>query len=393
MHHDRPLAAATSRREFLKRAAIIGGGLIAAGCQPAAARQPAVPPADLSASQSGEWERLLEAARREGEVNLYGGQGGDNRNALVAPFENAYPGIRVSGVFAPGRDLVVRIQAERTAGRNIADVLIGPGASGILPLKPVGALLPLEPILVLPEVTDRTKWLENKLWFLDAEPPYTTLGYVGIVQATITINTQEMSPTEFRSLWDLTDPKWKGKIVSTDVRTPGAGAVQTRYWYTHPELGPRFMEKLFGEMDVTLSTDQRQMIDWVAQGRFPVGILLNSPDVVAAADLGLPIALLPGDQIREGAPIGVSGGTVSAVEGGPHPNATKVYINWLLSRDGQVAWQRFVRQNSLRNDIPKDTVPQYTLPKPGAQYVNTATEDYATLSGGPITDLINRVLR
>ena len=384
-----------SRRTFLGMSAAVGAASLLGACQPGAGRPGSEPAGAGRADPSpraDEWERLLEAARREGQINLYGGSGQDNRNALVTPFERAFPGIRVNGTFAPGRDLVARISAERTAGRNIADVLIGPGASGIFPLKPVGALAPLPPALVLPEVTDTSKWLDNKLWFLDAQEPLTTLAYEGDVNVVVTYNTRMVDPNEFTSYLDLLNPKWKGRMCATDVRLPGAGAVPTRFWYVHPELGPQFIERLFGEMAMTLSADQRQLIDWVAQGVYPVGLLLNFVEVIPAIEQGLPIALLRGDQFKEGAALGPAGGTVSIVDSGPNPNAAAVFVNWLLSREGQMSWQDNVKGNSLRIDIPKDNVAPVYVPKPGLTYLNAGAEEYAVLSGTEIGPLITRVL-
>lgn len=384
-----------SRRTFLGLSAAVGAAGLLGACQPATGR-PGGEPAGAGGVDPGlrasEWESLVEAARREGQVNLYGGQGQDNRNALVAPFERAFPGIRVNGTFGPGRDLVTRIASERTAGRNIADVLIGPGASGIFPLKPVGALAPLPPALVLAEVTDTSKWLDNKLWFLDAQEPYTTLAFEGDVNVVVTYNTRIVDPNEFTSYLDLLNPKWKGRMCATDVRSPGAGAVPTRFWYVHPALGPQYIERLFGEMEMTVSGDQRQMIDWVAQGTYPIGLLLNFVDVIPAINQGLPIAMIRGDQFKEGAPLGPAGGTVSLVDSGPNPNAAKVYLNWLLSREGQMSWQDNVKGNSLRIDIPKDSVAAVYVPKPGLSYLNTGAEEYAVLSGTEIGPLITRVL-
>jgi iron(III) transport system substrate-binding protein len=373
----------------VKSAALGGATLAAAACQPPSASAPQDSGPRLAETE--EWAELVEAARREGTLNLYGGQGQDNRDALVAPFENAFPGITVNGTFAQGRELVTRIAAERTAGKNIADILIGPGASGIVALKPTGALAPLPPALVLPEVTDTSRWLGNRLWYLDAEEPYTTLAFVGMVQSSVTVNTEQVDPRRFTSYWELLDPQWKGKMVVTDVRRPGAGAVPTRYWYVSPDLGPPFIEKLFGEMDVTLGNDQRQMLDWVASGRFPIGVLLSSTEVLHAMDQGLPVALLPGDQFKEGGPLGVGGGTVSMIDGAPNPNVSKLYVNWLLSGEGQRSWQYHVGHNSTRTDIPKDEIPEYMLPKPGRDYLNTAAEEYAVLSSTVIADLIDRV--
>lgn len=381
-----------TRRVFLRLSAAVGAAGLLAACQSPSGRPGGGAGRADVGPRADEWERLVEAARGEGQVNLYGGQGQDNRNALVAPFERSFPGIRVNGTFGPGRDLVTRIASERTAGRNIADVLIGPGASGIFPLKPVGALAPLPPALVLPEVTDTSKWLDNKLWFLDAQEPYTTLAFEGDVNVVVTYNTRMVDPNEFTSYLDLLNPKWRGRMCATDVRTPGAGAVPTRFWYVHPELGPRFIERLFGEMDLTVSGDQRQMIDWVAQGTYPIGLLLNFVDVIPAIDQGLPIAMIRGDQFKEGAPLGPAGGTVSLVDSGPNRNAASVYVNWLLSREGQMSWQDNVKGNSLRIDIPKDKVAAVYVPKPGLSYLNTGAEEYAVLSGTEIAPLITRAL-
>ncbi|MBM2811780.1 MAG: ABC-type Fe3+ transport system periplasmic component [Chloroflexi bacterium] len=380
-----------SRREFLEAAAAVGGGTLL-GCNQPTARPPAQIVTGLDAGPNGEaWERVLAAARAEGVVNVYGGSGSNNRDAEVEPFERAFPGIKMNGLFGPGRDLVNRVVAERTANKKIPDVMVGPGASGIFILKPIGALPPLEPALILPEVTDTSKWLNNRLWFVDADPPNTTIGFVGSVQGTTYYNPDLVDPKEFTSYLDLLNPKWKGKIVATDVRLAGGGAAPSRFWYTHPDLGPSYLERLFGEMDVTIGRDQRQMIDWVAQGRYPIGILFSSTDVRQAIDDGLPIAAVDPHQFREGAPMSTGGGAISLVEGGPNPNAAKVFVNWLLSRDGQLNWQKYIKAPSLRNDINRDDVPPDSIPKLGLNYLDVSNEHYAALSADEISPLLDRI--
>jgi hypothetical protein len=46
-----------------------------------------------------------------------------------------------------------------------------------------------------------------------------------------------------------------------------------------------------------------------------------------------------------------------------------VAINWLLSREGQMAYQQIIRTDSRRIDIPKDTVRPSTRRIDGAQYL------------------------
>ncbi len=391
-------SGAMNRRSFLSALSLTCAAVLC-GCG-ASPAPPSTANASAGASAAGSaqaqgsgsaWQQMVDAAKREGTVNLYGGNARDNQ-AMIPLFEKAFPSIKVAGTFAPGGDLVTRIVAERTAGKYLADVLIGPGASAIVPLKPIGGLRPMADLLIGPDMVDPSKWFDGHLWWLDAKEPYTTLAYQGTVQESVYYNTKMVDPKQFTSYKELLDPKWNGKIVATDVRKPGAGAVPTRFMYKHPDLGPDFLRNLFGSTNITLSSNQGQMIDWVAQGRYLLGMFPNPPEVLHAAEQGLPVAMMPGDQFKEGAPIGPGGGAVSLVDKGPHPNAAAVFVNWLLSREGQTFWQEQVQQNSLRIDIPKEGFPTSNIPKPGVKYVNAATEDYAQLSGTVITDLVTNAI-
>jgi ABC-type Fe3+ transport system substrate-binding protein len=97
---------------------------------------------------------------------------------------------------------------------------------------------------------------------------------------------------EFKSFWDLLNSKWKGKMASLDPTTFGMGAA-LQFFYYHPELGPAFLRKLYGEMQVTVSRDARQMTDWLVSGKFPLCIRCNAgSEVEKAKEQGLPIGFL-----------------------------------------------------------------------------------------------------
>jgi ABC-type Fe3+ transport system substrate-binding protein len=398
---QRPEREEISRRLFLGQMILGSSAALLGACQsspPASSARGADPgvspagPAPVGARGSSEWERLVEAARRDGAVSVYAFSGAAYRGALVDAFEKAYPGIKVQGTFGSGPDNVNRVMTERTANRHLVDLLIhGPGAT-IPPLKAAGALAPLQTELILPEVLDTSAWFENRLWWADAAEPYTTLMFQGSVNSIVSYNTQQVDPAPLRSYWDLLDPRWKGKMVATDVRNPGPGSVAARFMYKHPDLGPTFMERLFGETDLTLSGDQRQMIDWLAQGRFALALLLHFSEVERAREQGLPVAVLPSERFREGAPIGPAQGAVHLVDQAPHPNAARLYINWLLSREGQIAWQQHTRENSLRIDIPKEGLFPVDIPKPGVQYVDAGGEEYARISGQVLNSLITQAV-
>jgi iron(III) transport system substrate-binding protein len=332
---------------------------------------------------------LVAAAKQEGVVTLYATDA-VNRPALIDAFQDAYPGIRVEATFAQQTEQISRMDAERKAGRYLPDIFVGGTGPGFVALKQAGFSAPLQPVLVLPEVLNPSAWLGNRLGWVDASEPYTALMFQAALQVPVSYNTGLVDPKQFHSYWDLLDPKWRGKMVATDVRRPGPGAMASRFMYVHPQLGAEFLTRLFSEMELTLSSDHRQMIDWLAQGRFPLGIFVFDTEVSKAAEQGLPVALAV-DHFREGEVLGPAGGAVYLIDRAPHPNAAKLYINWLLSRAGQVAWQRATREPSRRVDVPKEGLRPGSVPKPGVEYIDGGTEEFGRVAS-EVVETINRGL-
>jgi ABC-type Fe3+ transport system substrate-binding protein len=144
---------------------------------------------------------------------------------------------------------------------------------------------------------------------------------------------------------------------------------------------------------VLFSSDQRQMIDWLAQGRYLLGLWVSSTQLKVAVDQGLPVAELPGLTFKEGAPVGAGGGTVNICADAPHPNAAKVFINWLLSRDGQINWQETVQQPSLRQDIPRGDLEPEIIPLQDKPHTDGGTEEFFTrISDDDIRAVVLRAL-
>jgi iron(III) transport system substrate-binding protein len=337
---------------------------------------------------------LESAAKQEGTIVIYGPPGTPYRQMLVTTFEQAYPGIKVDAIFVPPTERMSRVSLERQAGRYLADLWISGTTPSVTDAKDANFTQPLKPQLVLPEVVDEAGWFQHKLWWADSQEPYTVLMFGGSVQPIVFVNSKMVDPKAFTSYADLLDPKWKGKIVSTDVRNPGPGAAPARWIYKQPELGPTFLTRLFSEMNVRLSEDQRQLIDWVGQGTYPIGLLMSQNEVDLAVKQGLPITTVPAEQFKEGASFGPANGAVAMLDRAPHPGAAKLYLNWLLSKAGQLDWQRIVGDNSLRVDITKDGVNPLVVPKQGINYVNSGTEEFSrTLNPATLRQPIDEGLK
>lgn len=327
-----------------------------------------------------QWERVAAAARQEGKVTIYAGgpgAGGDRRKVYQDHFEAAFPGIKVDYVPTPSGTADSRLVAERRAGKYLPDLyLSGVGSSTAAILKAQGAYQSLRPSLILPELLDESKWFEGRFWFADSEEKFIFM-YSLASGTLIAVNTQLVKPEEITSYKQLLDPKWRGKIVSHDITGGGVGGSHIKFLYVNPHLGPGFLKKLYGEMDITLSRDPRQMIDWLAQGKYAILIFPGLNDVDNARKVSLPVDVIPSQQMVEGYPLTPGGNTLVLLNPAPHPNAAKVFINWFLSREGQTAFERVMATPSLRFDTPtKGTLRGFLVPKTGTNYMIMVLERY-----------------
>jgi len=193
-------------------------------------------------------------------------------------------------------------------------------------------------------------------------------------------NTTLVKADEIKSWWDLINPTWKGKLVGYDPTIPGAATPAIWFFYKNPALGPKFIQELYGAMEVTLSRDRRQLPDWLATGKAAICIACPGETRKLKAQ-GLPVDVIT-QSMREGDFIAFGNGIISLVNPTPHPTAAKVFVNWFLSREGQTKFQEMTAKsgdarNSARIDVPKDMVDAHEIPKPGGKYMQEGrgTED------------------
>jgi iron(III) transport system substrate-binding protein len=244
--------------------------------------------------------------------------------------------------------------------------------------------------MILPEVTDESRWFKGKHHYVDSEQKYIFVAIGNPDSGNFYYNTNLVNPKEYRSMWDFLRPELKGKIAARDVRTPGPGSVTIKFYYYNPDLGTKFMTRLFSEMDITLFRNQRQGIDWLSTGKYPICIFCNSSGIENAKLQGLPVEKF--GMMKEGAALSSGGGGLTLVNRAPHPNAAKVFINWYLSREGQIALQTLKGgfSNSRRMDIPRDRIPPNRQLKKGGNYVEVDTAE--RISTKPMLKIINAAL-
>jgi ABC-type Fe3+ transport system substrate-binding protein len=123
-------------------------------------------------------------------------------------------------------------------------------------------------------------------------------------------------------------------------------------------------------MDITASRDTRQIVDWLATGKFAISglTLVNRTGLDAAKKQGVPVDWFSPQQFKEGMAL-VSTAHTGLMNRAPHPNATRVALNWYLSREGQMIRQKPGNVDSLRVDIPKDDVGSHARRVEGSKYL------------------------
>ena len=359
---------------------VVACGLVAcAPAAPAAAPAAANPPATSAAAGPAEranwqteWERTLASARQEGKVVVAGPPGQVYRDALME-FQKAYPGIAVEYSGLSGRDFASKLIAEREGGQYLWDLYVGGTGTVNCDLKPKDVLDPIRPALLQPAVLDDSQWLGGiDAAFFDREKQY-TFAFQASTSFPAYVNRELVPEAELNRVEDVVNPQWRGKIIWQDPLVAGAGASTAGHLLM--VLGEPFLTSL-DTHDVTLTRDNRQQVESLVRGRTPLAIGVSGGQLVEFQNQGLgknvrPLA--PGTPA--GARLGPGFGALALINRPPHPNAARIYVNWLLSREGQSAWARHVEDCSRRLDVAE--CPPENRPDPTRQYPPSINhEDY-----------------
>lgn len=382
MPEQRDLRSGLTRRAFLGLVAGGGSAALLAGCEappaaPAAPTQataaapggtPAASPATfLSAA---EWERILAEAKREGTVTVYGAPIPDVRRAVTEGFERAH-GIKLDYVIGPPGEIRQRNEQELAANRLTIDVhFSGVSEPDALNYLPQGRFESLSGKLTA-AAADPAVWKGGRLKWVDNEGRY-LLQTTDWVMTDLFANTRVIPANAIASWRDLLKPEYKGKIAAWDPRIPGPGIATGRYLLK--TFGDQYARDLFLGQAVTLTRDVRQIAEWIAREVYPIGLGLDTTVERFRAE-GFPVERVfpadgPGSVLGGWSVIRIFKGSI------PHPNGAIVYVNWLLSKEGQEIYTRAIKEPSLRTDVGAEGIPAYLLPRSGVNYPDQYTEDW-----------------
>src|SRR5436309_7224581 len=255
---------------------------------------------------------LMEGAKREGKFALY-----DSHTwfrTYVKEFEKKYPFITVSEWRSDSKNLLSRAMAEFNSSRSLVDVIeTTTEAMGVMKrdgmfqeyFSPEARYYP-------DDVKSKGK---NGLYYLGDRETYNSLGF----------NTNVIGPNDApRTLKELLDPKWKGKmsIVSTSTGVRWIGN-------TLNTMGREFLDKMAEQELKVQDMSGAALSGLVASGEVPLSPTIFDADVTVAKQKGAPIEWRPLEPVV--ATVGSSGLSAKA----PNPHAALLFIDFVHSKEGQ----------------------------------------------------------
>ncbi|MGH6727199.1 MAG: extracellular solute-binding protein [Pseudolabrys sp.] len=304
-----------SRREILQGSAAVAATAFAAPVRAAAPPAEAITPA------------LIEAAKKEGQVVWYTSADLQLAEKIAKAFEQKFPGISARVERAGAERIFTRVGQEYAAGLHKVDASNTGDAAMFADWKKQGLLEAYVPEDVAKNIAPE---------YRDAD------GYYAIVRSTLCIiayNTSMVTREEApKSLNDLLDPKWVGKLVKANPSY--SGTIITSTYQLVRNLGWSYLEKLSKQkvMQVQSATDTPKK---VILGERPVMVDGNEYNVLIANEGGKPIAPV---YASEGSPIVLMPSAI--FKAAPHPNAARLFQNYLFTAEAQ---QMFINVGGLRS--------------------------------------------
>lgn len=347
------------------------------------------PPVPIVTAKKGteqQWQQTVDDAKKEGRVTVYTALGPDVRLLVAKSFAKKF-GFEPEFVLGMGAETVEKVLAEQRAGLHIADVFIQGAGSLLSYFKPNGLLRPIEPALILPEVVQPGAWVGGRFPVLDKDR--TIIAFIASYRDFAFYNTDVVKEGEIKSYQDILDPKWKGRIAMYDPTLSGSGSQWLTFLAVNvwdEQRATEYMRQL-AKQEPAFTRDRRLQVEWVARGKYPLGV---ASDLASTADfiaMGAPVAWAK--NLKEGGQIAPGAGCLGLPVVPGHPNAAVVFANWLLTKEGQQVLVDGLRNPSARIDVATTGVDPNSVAQPG-QKVYLTDEEYF-LAQTRIIDLAKQI--
>ena len=265
-----------------------------------------------SVAQDSHTQKLIDGAKKEGALVWYMSASIEDAQAILLAFNKKYPFLKTDFFRAGSARLFNRIMNEARAGKVLFDLV---AVRGLETHQLVKAGL-LQPYVSPESAAYPAGFKDSKGYWVDYFDSYNVIGY----------NTQLVARDQAPKSWeDLLDPKWKGKIALDEENFSWYGAM-TQKW--GKEKTQRYMRAL-AKQDIQLRNGQTLIAQLMAAGEFSVAMVL-AHRIEKMKEQGAPV-----EWVTTLDPVTVSLHPIGLAAKAPHPNAAKLFVDFILSKDGQ----------------------------------------------------------
>jgi iron(III) transport system substrate-binding protein len=333
------------------------------------------------------WDATVAAANKEGAL-VVSGPSGRVWTEELQKFSKDFPKIRIKVTPFASRDFWPRLTKEREVGQHLWDLRVGGADTGAYRLLNEGGLAAAKDMFILPEVVDESNWITGKTegMYLDNAQKYMPTFCIYKSQIAL-INNAFIKDGEIKDFKELTDPKWKGKMAMAD---PRGGSTATTMAVIYKKFGADFVKDLLVTQEPVIVSNLRQLMDWFVSGKYPIAMGMPTSVLVEYKDRGIKVDMgeVPGLSMYS---TGVCG--LEVIEPRPHPNATTVFVNWILTRKVQEPLMQAIELNSRMKGVPPGN-PETVVPADQIDnYVSGQTEEYYAKAAGEARTLVRSLVK
>ena len=318
----------------------------------------------ISNAQETDRAALIERAKKEGEVVWYTSAGLQDSNPMADIFQKDYPAIRVSVIRAGSGVLINKILNEARAQKGLFDVL-NTNDESVLPLKRRGLLASY----MSPEAAFYDDDLKDKEGYWHSA--YVIPWFLGF-------NTRMLKKDEVPKTYEeLLNARWKGRKIALGSDNGSlilSGLI--RLW--GKEKAIRYFQQLAKQEPAIQAGAPSSRIQLLAAGEFPL-TLASGNTLQTFVTRGAPVDWVPLE------PVFVQLNAIMLAAQSRHPNATKLFIDFVLSKKGQEMIRSFHR-------VPARTGVDAEPPRIFKGFKRVVQDIEAAARGEETTKLYNEIL-
>jgi iron(III) transport system substrate-binding protein len=332
--------------------------------------------AGAAAAQEGnaDWNKIVAAAEQEGVVVINSQPNQAWRDYIQREFPKAYPKITLNMSVLPTAEFVARVRTERQVGKFLWDAVASGAISGFA-LEKDNVLDPILPEFVLPEVKDPGVWGGWDDALVDAQHQYIFAMSAYLQPPYYNAKVVPPALVERLGLKVMLEPQYVGKTAWHDPTVAGGG--QAAAPLIRAAFGDDGLKKLVVDQKAVFYPEQQTLVEAMVRGTALFGI---GPPVVSLMAPYIQAGAISKDDIRgfgnspEVTEESIGGNCLFVIKSRPHPNAARVFINWMLTKKVQYDLAKALDMASRRQDIPQ-TAESDEVPIRGAKYIMPQREE------------------